>query len=797
MQKELFLHSVSKSMAKFLFTFVLLFFVQYSSGQIKGRVTNADGKALPAALLLALPDSIFTLTDLNGEFELNLPRPGQYQLFVQYVGYRDTMISLTFEAEDRLNLDIRMTESVGLIEEVLIVDEHSKQESSLSATHLTGDNVREELGSTFSESIDHIPGVRSLNSGVGVASPLIRGMGAKRFAFTYKGIKQESQQWGMDHGLAIDPFDAGEIELIKGPASLQYGSDAIAGLLKVAPPSIPNENTLNTQIDLIGKTNNRHLGYSLFAGLNRNNFFLLVRYGQQSFSDFRTPANRFTYNGFDLPLYDGYVNNSAGRENSFSLSAGRMFKKAVLRMNYSWYYAQTGMFSGAVGIPRAYNLEQESDRRDIALPRRFNRHENLSLNYNKSFKKGHFDLNLGWQRNNRREASRPDFHSVSVDSSLADPNLAIGMELHTLSFNTHIEKEMDQFRIVVGANAQQQRNERAGFEYFVPDFKLWRSGLFGIAHLKRGARMEWSIGMRFDYGNNASEAFKRYVFNARGALTDSLEMIGQNRVFYNWSSAIGLNLALAEGGSLKFHLARSFRIPHPSETSSNGVHHGSFRHERGAPELTSEQGYQIDISLDKEWECTQISAAAFTGYFNNFIYLGPSVPAKFSRLPEAGQLFTYQQNDMLTFGFELGVKQELARGIEWNFTGDYVQRRNLRTAYSIPFTPPPAMRNGITVMVSDYLGIKQKLKIGVEHEWVSAARSYWRTDQTEWKTPGYQLLNLSGQFKFRRCTVNLGVSNLLNTAYLKHISRYRLLNLYEQGRNVVLVISVPISSSLD
>ena len=357
-----------------------------------------------------------------------------------------------------------------------------------------------------------------------------------------------------------------------------------------------------------------------------------------------------------MPIVNERLKNTAGDERNLSISAGVKRNWGITRVLFSHYSLDAGLFSGAVGIPRSYALTDDGNYRDIDVPWQGVDHYRASLNQTFFFKNDHLTFDVGFQRNHRREYSEPEFHSIPL-SQLKDPNdkLALELELQTFSIATHYENRFrSDWKNIYGGNVQWQDNQRGGFEYLLPDFKTFRGGLFIISEREINPQLLVNGGLRLDLGHNNTEFYRQFVWDSNENIIDSLISPATDDLFFNWSASIGTNLVLANGKwVLKGNLGKSFRVPYPAETVSNGIHHGTFRHEVGTPDLQSEHGYQLDLSADLNTNNFTGSLALYFNYFDNYIYLGPTFPAQFSPLPEAGQIFRYRQDDAIYTGFEL------------------------------------------------------------------------------------------------------------------------------------------------
>ncbi|MCB0643954.1 MAG: TonB-dependent receptor, partial [Phaeodactylibacter sp.] len=391
---------------------------------------------------------------------------------------------------------------------------------------------------------------------------------------------------------------------------------------------------------------------SALLGFNLDDFFVSARYSRQAFGDYRVPADQFTYNSFTLPIYNRTLKNTAGQEENLRISAGLQRDWGITRLLFSHYSLDAGLFAGAVGIPRSYALTDDGNTRDLDIPKQAVDHYRISLHQTLLFGADHLDWNVGLQRNVRREFSYPEFHSIPSSQIEPGNTLALQFELQTWSGTIHYEHNPNDHRkLVMGGNVQWQHNQRGGFEFLLPNFRTFRGGVFSLSEWELPSGWTLNAGLRFDYATNDTEFYRQWVWDSNENIRDSLIAPITDQVFYNWSASTGASLPLKDGKwVLKGNLGKSFRVPYPAETVSNGIHHGTFRHEVGTAALSSEQGYQLDLSLD--WQLPKWSGnlSTYFNYFDNYIYLGPTYPARFSPLPEAGQIYQYRQDDAIYTG---------------------------------------------------------------------------------------------------------------------------------------------------
>ncbi|RMG72602.1 MAG: TonB-dependent receptor, partial [Bacteroidetes bacterium] len=320
--------------------------------------------------------------------------------------------------------------------------------------------------------------------------------------------------------------------------------------------------------------------------------------------------------------------------------------------------------------------------------------------------------------------------------------LAIDLDLHTWSGDLHLDHEGHHSHWIIGLAGQHQRNAVDGWEFLLPAYQSWRAGLYGLGRWSSpDGRLLLSGGLRGDLGQNQSGFFQRYVWNSNAEVIDSLSVPLIDARYQSLSGSAGLSYRwIPNKLDLKLNLGKSFRMPHPSELASNGVHHGTFRHEQGNPELRSEHGYQLDASLD--WSGSRFSAqlAGFFNYFQNYIYLAPQ--AAFSPLPEAGQIFRYTQHDALYSGFEGSWTWRWSEQWALNQAIEYVWNLNLDTWLSLPFTPHPSVRTELAWQ-RPLLGQHWKDLYASVSSHVFLGNGPNRVDRNERTTPGFHLLDLS------------------------------------------------------
>ncbi len=682
------------------------------------------------------------------------------------------------------------------LQEVIIGGDRINIEHKTEALNIVSSDANylsTNRGNSLMNSLDKIPGVKSMQIGQGFSKPMLRGLGFNRVAVLQNGIKQQGQQWGADHGLEIDQYDVDNIEIYKGAASLQFGSDAIAGAIKLSPAKISDKDFFASNILLNGATNNRLFGGSIDTHYQKDKKYIKGRFTYQNFEDYRVPASSFEYLGYVYPIHNNILKNTAGREYDIAIQGGISNEKLSSNILISNVKSKTGFFAGAHGIPTLVNLEDDGDHRNIDLPYQSINHfkaiynQSLKLNTNNTF-----DLDLGYQNNNRKEMSKPHTHGIG---NLPNTNLELLLKLQTYTLNASwVNQISSTSKLTVGVNTEYQDNDIGGYSFLLPQFEQITGGLYAILRQRLTEKLVLTSGARYDQGRLR---IHEYIDpNLEDKYKQRAESITKNMGDFSFSA--GLSYTINPLWTMKTNIGKSFRMVTANELSSNGVHHGTFRHEVGDKNLKAETSYQIDYGVDFQKkmqgliESIEVNTSLFSSFFPNFIFLNPT--GEFSWLPDAGQYYRYEQSKALRYGGELSASIAFAKYFRLDSGIDYVYAKDMDSKYPIPFTPPLNITNEVSVKLDKILPDPNTL-ITLTHRY-SAAQN--RVSRNELSTPSYQVFDasLSSSFLWQKQQVKMifQIQNIMDKKYYNHLSFYRYLDLPEIGRNFKLTIQFSITS---
>jgi len=784
-----------------------LFLIHPLFGQsytLTGRVISHDGQALEGASVQLDASETITIADADGRFRFSGLDETAYRLSVSMVGYQAAVLNITVPSGE---ITIRLHPAAEELQEVTItksIGELRKNTESMNIEVVSSSYIQRHLGGSLMKSLERLPGIKTIGIGSGQSKPLIRGMGFNRVVVVDKGVKHEGQQWGADHGLEVDQFAANEVELIKGAASFIYGSDAIGGVIDVKPANPPAPHTLGGSVDLMGKSNNNLYGTSVNLFRRNQHWFFDSRFTYQSYGDYRVPTNRVFVYDYAVDLHQNFLRNTAGRESGVHLNAGYIHDRFRSIFYLSNTYSKSGFFANAHGLePRNVNAEiHDASSRDILMPRQQVNH--LKLINHSRYQTGMHELEMevGYQRNFRQEFSQYVNHGymppVYPETLPIPADLEREFDKDVYSLNLRDEIALGKHLLTVGLNGEHQQNDINGWTFLVPAFKQTTAGAFLYDKFALSERVLLHGALRYDY---AQLAMKEYTDWFSSDITQDGQTVSEqlvraenlNRSFNSLVWSAGLNYKV-EQFTLKANLGKSFRIPIAKELGANGVNYHYFSYERGDPTLSPEQSYQADLSLGWNAENWSVQASPFYNYFPNYIYLNPT--AEHDYYYGAGnQVFQYAQSRVMRYGGEIQLKWKFIENLSTELLGEYLYAEQLsgdKKGYTLPFSPPlSALLNltwspAIKSLNNTYLSFDYR---------ITAAQD--NIVPPEKKTPGYQIINVQAGTDLhlygQPLTISLQAQNLLNTRYLNHTSFYRLIELPEAGRNIILALKIPFS----
>ena len=382
------------------------------SFQVKGTILDQQTKK-PIEGATINDGSVYTFSSKEGEFTINNVSLGKHVFEISYLGYVSKNVTVEVNKSTK-ELIIVMVPSNTVLDEVHIFGKaESEEDRELPAITLKASKefMNAHRENSLMQTLSNIPGVSTINIGSGQSKPVIRGLGFNRISVVQNGIKHEAQQWGSDHGLEIDQYDIEQIKIIKGPASLLYGSDAIAGVVDIQAPTIPTKQTVSGELNLLAETNNDLVGASLGVQGRYERWFHRGRLTLRDYADYKVPTDKINYDSYVFELENNKLRNTSGTEINVSYSLGFLGENIKSETFFSNVSAKNGFFANAHGLEvRASSIDYDSSNRDIDLP--YHKVNHFKIVNNTTVYKGEnsIDIELGYQNNYREEHSEPVPH---------------------------------------------------------------------------------------------------------------------------------------------------------------------------------------------------------------------------------------------------------------------------------------------------------------------------------------------------------------------------------------------------
>lgn len=770
---------------------------------LSGKVVSMTGQPLAGAAITLLPEKVTRLSDVNGTFRFEAVEKGRHNLRISYVGFKTIASSFIMPSEFLVLRDFLLKEEEGHLQEITIKENYQQlrqQQISLNMDMVGADYLRRNLGGSLMQSLEKLPGIKTIGIGSGGSKPLIRGLGFNQVVVVENGIRHEGQQWGADHALEIDQFTAGRVEVIKGPSAFLYGSEAIGGAIAIQPAAPPAENTAGGAADLLAKSNNGLYGGSLNLFTRKQRIFADARITWQAYGDYRVPADTLFVYDYAVPLYENRLRNTAGQERNLHLRTGWLAGSFQSVFYISNAFSKSGFFANAHGLePRRVDLAlHDRSSRDMQLPSQQVSHTKIINQSELRYGQNRLNLELGYQHNFRQE------HSQYVNHGYMPPVYPYGQsapetmerQYDKTVFSAHVKNELvyKNHTLAIGASGEQQRNAIGGWGFLIPGFSQSSAGFFALDKIKVNEKLLLQGAFRYDLGRIKIREYKDWFASqpetGNSTYLTRAEAITRTFKSVNWSA--GLNYTPGTF-FLKFNAGSGFRMPIAKELAANGVNYHYFRYEKGDASLSAEKSYQLDLGIGINHVKLTAQLTPFFNYFPNYIFLNPT--ARHDYFYGAGnQVFNYAQSRVLRYGSELQVSYNFFKTWKAGFAAEYLYSKQLSGAkrgYALPFAPPPSAVASLSyephwdnLLTGTYFTVDCRL---------SASQN--RIVPPERPTPAYRVFSFSagGSLKIGQqlMNINLQVQNVFNTRYLNHTSFYRLIGLPEAGRNVILAVKVP------
>ena len=740
-------------MKKLLFILILGFSnLLLSQNSVSGTVTDETNEPVFGVQIFIEQLHLGTTSDENGYFKLKNIPTGNHQIIFSYIGFKNEIVQITIPNKENKKISVKLSESVFHMDEVLVSSPFHKiqSENVMKVEYKSIKSLQKNGGATLIQSLVSIPGVEQFSTGTGIGKPVIRGLSGNRVLIYAQGVRLENQQFGSDHGLGLNEAGIESVEVIKGPASLLYGSDALGGVLYFNPEKFATEN--ETAVSLSQKFYSNTLGSNTSLGVktSKNKFKYLIRGTYNTHSDYKIPN-------------DDRVSNTRFNEKDFKAAIGFNSNIFVSELRYNFTRSDIGITEG---------IAEQSTSKNTRLP--FQKIDNhiLSLHNHFFLNKSKFDLDLGYVYNKRQE----------FESDTHNADLFLKLNTFTYDLKYYLPKFKD-IETIVGIQGMHQENKNFGNELLIPNANINNIGLLSTALWKVNDDNSLQGGIRFDF--NQLETEEHRIPQDDGS-TKIFEAISKN--YQNFTASLGYKTNLFKNITTRINLASGFRAPNLAELTSNGVHEGTFRYEIGNPDLQSEKNFQSDLALEYKSEHIEVFVNGFYNKINNYIFIAPN-----GEMINGFDVYNYLQNDAKLFGGEFGIHYH-PHPIDWlhlESSFETVTGKQDTGAY-LPLIPANKLNN---IIRTEFKGNDKISEIFFSLKLESFFEQN-KVSDFEQKTSAYNLLNFSlgGDLNFNKTNwrINFNINNLLNKSYISHLSALKSDGIPNPGRNFVIGINLDI-----
>ena len=726
---------------------VFLFLDSQSQNEVKGKVTDAAGEIL-IGVSVYLPElSKGTITNTEGEYHISELPIGHNKIQFSFLGFNTELKNIMI-GKEMLILNIQLTEAVMQFEEVVVsgAKVSSQHDNAIKIEILDSKKLLFAGTPNMMESISDVPGVDMISKGPGVSKPVIRGLSMNDILVLNNGVRMENYQYSENHPIGINESSIARIEIIKGPASLLYGSDAIGGVLNFIKENPASRGTIEGNYNMQLFSNTKGISNNLgIKGANKH-FFAGINIGNKSNADYLQGGGDF-------------VPNTRFNELSLNANIGYTGKRAVYKIYYDIFKQKLGM-----SVPPVKPFVLEQGRKNDIWYQDLD-HQLLSSKNTFYFNKLKWTVDLAYQDALRKLITTSEAPTVE-------------MKLNTFTYDSKIYYTVNQkLEYIIGIQGMLQENKNLNNRksQFLPNANINSLGAVALLQYKLLSNLQVQTGLRYDIHKTETDALG---IVGTGHYAEAL-----NKTYDNFSASLGLTYSPFEKINFRLNLAKAYRVPNLSELTSNGMH--GNRYELGNPNLLPQDSYEADLSMHYHAKTLSFDFAVFDNLINNYIYIAPT------NITNAANkvVYQYSQNNANLYGAEAGVhfhplvlpflhiKSTYSKVIAIQDNGDY-----------LPFIPADKLRYEIRFE-------KKKLavfrKVNLSLSFLTAFKQN-KVSVFEKESEAYTLFNIGlySKLKISKQILILGISvnNVLDTQYRSHLST---LNYYNQGRNISFSCKIP------
>jgi len=797
------------------------------TASITGKIVS-DGKPLAFASVGITGTGFGATTDSSGIYIIkNIPE-GNYLLRASSIGFNDFEKQITIKSGENILHNVTLTANTSTLNEVVVTGVSRAtliRENPISIMSISPKAIEQTNESNIIDVlVKNSPGLNAVKTGPNISKPFIRGLGYNRVLTLYDGIRQEGQQWGDEHGIEVDAYNIDKAEVIKGPASLMFGSDALAGVVSLFP-FIPNNNDgkLHGKFTSEYQTNNNLIGNGLRLDYNNEHFLFAVRGSYRIAKNYRNAI-------------DGRIYNTNFDEKNLSALIGYKSNKGFSHFNVTLYDNLQGIPDGSRdSLTRKFTKQiyegsnDDIKTRPVVSDAELNSYQLSPLHqhiqhyriYTHNFYQignGDIDFLFALQQNIRREYNHPTMPEQA----------GMYVRLNTLNYGLRYNApKFANIETSIGINGMFQNNKSLNATDFpIPDYNLYDGGMYVYAKWKYN---KWSVsgGIRYDVRQvqwndfyvktNAATGFDEHTISDTSNAV--LQFPAYKKTFQGMSASLGLTYQATKQISIKANVGRGYRAPNITEMGSNGLDPGAHIIYLGNRNFNPEFSLQEDIGASARFKNVSADVSVFNNNIQNYIYLTMLVDANGNPITDAqgNKTYQYQQASAQLYGAEVwfSIHPEKWSGFSFDNSIAVVYGFNRKTIYKnegisgeyLPLIPPLKWLSSVSNKFQPNTKCLASLTPKIELEFSATQNRYLGLNNTETPTPAYALFNcgISAEIKYSKTQtlqLQFQVNNLFDKAYQSNLSRLKYFEYYSQspnghfgmynmGRNICLKIILP------
>lgn len=731
---------------------VLFYHVTYSQNLIKGKITDQNNLPLVGATVFIIQQNKGTISNSKGEYQLNNLPNGKMNIQVNYIGYQNKVETVLIDNLP-IELNISLKETAIETDEIVVSGGYNstQHDNAVKIDVLNLSDISTQVTPNFMEALTKIPGIDMISKGGGVSKPVIRGLSMNDILTLNNGVRLENYQFSDHHPLGIDEFGIDNVEIIKGPASLLYGSDAIGGVidfLKERPAPIGKiVGDYNFQLfsNSLGMTNNIGI-----KGATKH-FFGGIRFGNKTDADYLQGGGEF-------------VPNTRFFGNSLKTNAGYNDENMALNLYYDYNNYKVG-----IAEPEAISLLKPlgRGRDENVFYMKLNNH--LLSTRDKFFINNYIlEVNAAYQNSGLIHSEAPNV--ISMD-----------MNLQTISYETRLYfPSTSKSEYIIGLQGINQINTNNNNREVIllPDAHINNYSCFGLIQYSIIDELKLQTGIRYDY--------KQINSNSVNLISNPDYRPEFAKNFGSLSGSLGATYNQSENLLFRFNFASAYRTPNLPELTSKGLHEA--RYELGDKNLVPEKGYETDLSIHYHADNITFDIAGFYNILNDYIYINPTSDTS----SQGYKIYKYQQSNAALYGIEMGfhIHPLALNWFHFETTFSNVTGKKTNGEY-LPFIPANKIRCELRfekdifwVFSNAYFKINTLTALNQNNPAVE-----------ETSTPGYTLLDLGigGNFKISNqlFIISLGANNVLDKKYVDHLSTLKDVGYFNPGINIYFSLKVP------